>query len=120
MADYEINVGRELLPELLNGPEGLAKLVETVLNQVLEAQMTPPNTRSHLRNLLPETLVNGDITAPVLIRALSRALLIPKSSAASTSIRFASPALPKCRADTVGYGKRLAVANSGVLRALFT
>ena len=40
MADYEINVGRDMLPGLLNGPEGLAKLVETVLNQVLEAQMT--------------------------------------------------------------------------------
>jgi len=40
VADYEINVGRELLPGLLNGPEWLAKLVETVLNQVLEAQMT--------------------------------------------------------------------------------
>ncbi len=37
MADYEINVGRDMLPGLLNGPEGLAKLVETVLNQVLEA-----------------------------------------------------------------------------------
>ncbi len=40
MADYEINVGRDMLPGLLNGPEGLTKLVETVLNQVLEAQMT--------------------------------------------------------------------------------
>ncbi len=28
------------MPELLNGPEGLAKLAEAVLNQVLEAQMT--------------------------------------------------------------------------------
>jgi transposase-like protein len=40
MAGYEINVGSELLPGLLNGPNGLAKLVETVLNQILEAQIT--------------------------------------------------------------------------------
>lgn len=39
MAGYEINVGAELLPGLLTGQDGLAKLVETVLNQVLEAQM---------------------------------------------------------------------------------
>lgn len=39
MTGYEINVGSELLPGLLNGPNGLAKLVETVLNQVLEAQV---------------------------------------------------------------------------------
>ena len=40
MTGYEINVGAELLPGLLNGPNGLAKLVETVLNQILEAQVT--------------------------------------------------------------------------------
>ena len=39
MTGYEINVGSELLPGLLNGPNGLAKLVETVLNQILEAQV---------------------------------------------------------------------------------
>lgn len=40
MAGYEVSVGSELLPGLLNGQDGLAKLVETVLNQVLEAQVT--------------------------------------------------------------------------------
>jgi len=40
MAGYEINVGGELLPGLLTGQDGLAKLVEAVLNQVLEAQVT--------------------------------------------------------------------------------
>ena len=38
MTDYNINVGKELLPELLSNQDGLAKLVESVLNQVLEAQ----------------------------------------------------------------------------------
>lgn len=40
MAGYDINVGRDLLPGLLSGQDGLAKLVETVLNQILEAQVT--------------------------------------------------------------------------------
>ena len=42
MTKYKINVGSELLPGLLNlnGQDGLAKLVGTVLNQVLEVQVT--------------------------------------------------------------------------------
>ena len=39
MADYEVRVGGELLPGLLSGQDGLAKLVEAVLNQILEAQV---------------------------------------------------------------------------------
>ena len=38
MTDYNINVGKELLPELLSNQDGLTKLVESVLNQILEAQ----------------------------------------------------------------------------------
>ncbi len=40
MAGYEVSVGNELLPGLLSGQDGLAKLVEAVLNQILEAQVT--------------------------------------------------------------------------------
>lgn len=40
MAGYELGVGKELLPGLLSGQDGLAKLVEAVLNQVLEAQVS--------------------------------------------------------------------------------
>lgn len=40
MAGYEVSVDDGLLPGLLAGKDGLAKLVETVLNQVLEAQAT--------------------------------------------------------------------------------
>ena len=36
MTDYNITVGKELLPELLSSQDGLAKLIESVLNQVLE------------------------------------------------------------------------------------
>lgn len=39
MAGYDVNVEKELLAGLLSEPNGLAKLIETVLNQILEAQM---------------------------------------------------------------------------------
>ena len=40
MTDYNITVGKDLLPELLSSQDGLAKLVEGVLNQILEAQLS--------------------------------------------------------------------------------
>jgi transposase-like protein len=40
MAEYNITVEKDLLPGLLNGQDGLAKLIESVLNQVLEAQVS--------------------------------------------------------------------------------
>ena len=39
MTDYNITVGKDLLPELLSNQNGLAKLIESVLNQILEAQV---------------------------------------------------------------------------------
>jgi len=55
MAGYDINVGRDLLPGLLSGQNGLANLVESVLNQILEAQVAePPRSQPNpLRFLLP-------------------------------------------------------------------
>jgi hypothetical protein len=35
---YDVNVGKDLLPGL-SGQDGLAKLMETVLKQILEAQV---------------------------------------------------------------------------------
>lgn len=40
MTDYNITVGKDLLAELLSSQDGLAKLVESVLNQILEAQVS--------------------------------------------------------------------------------
>lgn len=40
MTDYNITVGKDLLPELLSSQDGLSKLVEGVLNQILEAQVS--------------------------------------------------------------------------------
>ena len=39
MTGYQISVDKGLLPELLVSQDGLAKLVQDILNQVLEAQM---------------------------------------------------------------------------------
>jgi transposase-like protein len=39
MTGYQVSVDKGLLPELLMNQNGLAKLVEEVLNQILEAQM---------------------------------------------------------------------------------
>ncbi len=43
MADYDLTLSRAASPELLEQPAALGKLVETILNQVLEAQI-----REHL------------------------------------------------------------------------
>ena len=39
MAGIDVSVGRKLLPGLLWSQDGLAKLVDTMLNQILEAQV---------------------------------------------------------------------------------
>ena len=40
MAGYDVSVSRDLLLELSGDQDGLAKLLETVLNQILKAQVT--------------------------------------------------------------------------------
>jgi len=40
MAQYQITVDGEMLHQLFRGDEGVGKLLESVLNQVLEAQVT--------------------------------------------------------------------------------
>jgi len=39
VADYDVTLSQALLPALLSGQDGLAKLIQSALNQVLEAQM---------------------------------------------------------------------------------
>ncbi len=43
MADYDVTLSRDAIPALLEQPAALGKLIETILNQVLEAQV-----REHL------------------------------------------------------------------------
>jgi putative transposase len=40
MADYDLTLSRAAIPEVLEQPAGLVRLVQTILNQVLEAQMS--------------------------------------------------------------------------------
>jgi putative transposase len=40
MTGYNVTVRKGLLPELLSSQDGLAKLVEGILNQILGAQVT--------------------------------------------------------------------------------
>jgi hypothetical protein len=40
MAQYQITVDGEVLHQLFRGDEGMAKLLESVVNQVLHAQVT--------------------------------------------------------------------------------
>ena len=40
VADYDVTLPESIFPALLAGKEGLAKVIESALNQVLEAQMT--------------------------------------------------------------------------------
>jgi len=54
MAQYQITVDGEILHQLFRGDEGVAKLLECVLNQVLEAQVgehikAEPYERTHER-----------------------------------------------------------------------
>lgn len=54
MADYDVTLSRTMMPALFDQPNGVAKLVEAVVNQVLEAQMTEhlgaePHERSEER-----------------------------------------------------------------------
>ncbi len=51
MAGIDVSVSRELLAGLLGSQDGLAKLVEAVLNQILEAQVTEAlGTERHKRS----------------------------------------------------------------------
>lgn len=51
MAGIDVTVSRELLPGLLGSQDGLAKLVEAVLNQILEAQVSEAlGAERHERN----------------------------------------------------------------------
>lgn len=86
MAGYEINVGSELLPGLLNGQDGLAKLVETVLNQVLEAQVTESlGAQRHERSDDRAGYRNGYRTRTLYTRVGPVTLLVPQTRDGSFS-----------------------------------
>lgn len=98
MAEYEISVGTELLPGLLNGQDGLAKLVETVLNQILEAQVTEAlGAARHERTDDRVGYRNGYRARTLYTRVGPVTLLVPQTRDGSFSTDI-YPALPAKRA----------------------
>jgi transposase-like protein len=80
MAGYEVNVGRDLLPGLLNGQDGLAKLVEAILNQILEAQVTEAlGAERHERTEDRAGYRNGTRTRTLYTRVGPVTLLVPQT-----------------------------------------
>ena len=80
MAGYEVNVGRDLLPGLLSGQDGLAKLVEVVLNQILEAQAAEMlGAAKHERTDEREGYRNGYRTRTLYTRVGPVTLQVPQT-----------------------------------------
>ena len=86
MADYDVSLGRELLPGLLSGQDGLSKLVETVLNQVLEAQVTEAlGADRHERTEERQGYRNGYRTRTLYTRVGPVTLQVPQTRDGSFS-----------------------------------
>lgn len=80
MAGYEVSVGADLLPGLLGGQDGLAKLVETVLNQVLQAQVSEAlGAQRHERSEERAGYRNGTRTRTLYTRVGPVTLLVPQT-----------------------------------------
>ena len=86
MAGYEVSVGRDLLPGLLSGQDGLAKLVEAVLNQILEAQVTEAlGAERHERTEERAGYRNGTRARTLYTRVGPVTLLVPQTRDGSFS-----------------------------------
>jgi len=86
MAGYEVSVGQELLPGLLTGKDGLAKLVETVLNQVLEAQAADAiGAERYERSDERQSYRNGHRTRTLYTRVGPLTLRVPQTRDGSFS-----------------------------------
>ena len=89
MAGYEVSVGTELLPGLLTGQDGLAKLVETVLNQILEAQVTETlGATRHERTEERAGYRNGYRPRTLYTRVGPVTLLVPQTRDGSFSVSY--------------------------------
>lgn len=86
MADYEVSVEQDLLPGLLSGQDGLAKLVEAVLNQILEAQVTQAlGAERHARTHERAGYRNGVRPRMLYTRVGPVRLLVPQTREGSFS-----------------------------------
>ncbi len=88
MAGYDINVEQELLPGLLSGQDGLAKLVEALLNQVLEAQVIEAlGADRHERSEERQGYRNGYRPRTLYTRVGPVTLQVPQTQDGSFSFR---------------------------------
>lgn len=86
MTDYNITVGKELLPELLSGQDGLARLIESVLNQVLEAQVSDSvGAERYERSADRQSYRNGYRTRQLYTRVGPITLQVPQTRDGSFS-----------------------------------
>ena len=86
MIDYNVTVGKELLPELLSGQDGLAKLIESVLNQVLEAQVSDSlGAERYERSEERQSYRNGYRTRQLYTRVGPVTLQVPQTRDGSFS-----------------------------------
>jgi transposase-like protein len=86
MAGYEVSVGRELLPGLLSGQDGLAKLVEEVRTPILEAQVTEAlGAQRHKRTEERAGYRNGTRFRTLYTRVGPVTLLVPRTRDGSFS-----------------------------------
>ena len=86
MAGIDITVSKELLPDLLGSQDGLAKLVEVVLNQILEAQVTEAlSADRHERSDERTGYRNGHRPRTLYMRVGPVNLLVPQTRDGSFS-----------------------------------
>ena len=86
MAGIDVSVGKELLPGLLSSQDGLAKLVEAVLNQILEAQVAESlGADRHERTDERQGYRNGHRARTLYTRVGPVTLLVPQTRDGSFS-----------------------------------
>ena len=77
---YDVTLDKSLLPGLLTGQDGLAKLLESILNQVLEAQMAEAlGAEKHERNETRTGYRNGYRTRQLYTRVGYLTLQVPQT-----------------------------------------
>ena len=108
MAGYDVTVGKELLPGLLSGQDGLAKLVEAVLNRVLEAQATESwGADRHERSEERQGYRNGYRTRTLYTRVGPVTLQVPQTRDGSFSTDIFKRYQQRCQAFVLALMERV-------------
>ena len=77
---YNVRINKELLPGLLSRPDGLAKLIENILNQILEAQITEQlGVERHERSAVRRSYRNGYRSRTLHTRVGALNLIVPQT-----------------------------------------